>query len=126
MRPSRLRRGIVIFLLAFAFVDLTLIDLAFPQLCNDEQVTLAAAFANESTHRADDECAAPAEPDSQPPRDSQPISTDEDCFCCCSHIMPGYSIDEVMLEMTPRLNTPSTEPLLTPPPQDTFHPPRFA
>jgi len=121
-----MRRGIVIFLLAFAFVDLTLIDLAFPQLCSDEQVTLGAARANESTNRADDECEAPAGRDSEPARDSQPISADEDCFCCCSHIMPGYSVNEVTLEMTPRLNIVSIESLPSPPPQDTFHPPRSA
>jgi hypothetical protein len=123
MRPNRLRRGIVIFLLAFAFVDLTLIDLAFPQLCNDDCLAMAAAPQNEGSRQSDDECAPPDGRDSQ--GDSQPASTDEDCFCCCSHIIPGYWIAVAPLEMTPRLNIPSTEPLLSPPPRDTFHPPRF-
>jgi hypothetical protein len=126
MRPSRLRRGIVIFLLAFAFVDLTLIDLAFPQLCNDDCVTMAAAPQNEVSRQSEDECESPDGRDSQPDPDSQPVSTDEDCFCCCSHITPGYWIAVAPLEMTPRLNIHSPEPLLSPPPQDTFHPPRIA
>jgi hypothetical protein len=126
MRQSRLRRGTAIFLLAFAFVDMTLIDLAFPQLCGDGRVAMAAFSANEDWRQNDDGCAAAGGRDSQQGRDSHPASTDEDCFCCCSHIIPGCRIAVAPLEMAPRLNIPSTEPLLSPPPQDTFHPPRLA
>jgi len=116
----------VIFLLAFAFIDLTFIDLAFPQFCGDDRVALVASSENEDSRQNDGACAAADVRDSQRNRDSQPVSADEDCFCCCSHIMPGRRIAVAPPEMTPRLNILSTELLPSPPPRDTFHPPRLA
>lgn len=126
MKPSRLRRGAAVLLLALAFVDLTLIDLAFPQLCNDERMELAGAGPIESAEQASDESGTINTHDSEPGQNSQPLSTDEDCFCCCSHILLGYPINEVTLNTPPRISLPSIKSLPSPPSQDTFHPPRFA
>jgi hypothetical protein len=41
MRLRRLRRGIAIFLIAFVFFDMTVIDMFFPQLCVYEQASLS-------------------------------------------------------------------------------------
>ncbi|MGH9833628.1 MAG: hypothetical protein ACREBD_36960, partial [Blastocatellia bacterium] len=70
MRPDRLRRGVAIFLLAFAFFDLTIIDMFSPQLCGDEQVSLSLTGQVDSTEEVAGEAGAIKTHDSQPSQDS--------------------------------------------------------
>src|SRR5262245_18130061 len=70
MRPDRVRRGIAIFLLAMAFFDMAKVDLFFPQLCADDQVSFLAAGPGESTNMVADEFAVTGNHDSQPDQDS--------------------------------------------------------
>ena len=126
MKSNRLRGGIVILLLALAFVDLTLIDLISPQLCNDELLGPALLHSAESAEQRVAVLQQTSQNDSEPGRGSQSPVTDEDCFCCCSHIIPSYSIDVIEPVSGPRINLLLTGALPSPPPQDTFHPPRHA
>ena len=78
-------RGIVILLLAYAAVDIS-----NPQLCNEEftagPVVVAAAEMRDPVESAADAVGA-----SENSRQEQPPipHTDEDCFCCCIHVLPA-------------------------------------
>lgn len=134
MKPDCLRRGMVIFLLTFAFFDLAVIDIIAPQLCNDGfSAMVGAAPAQNAAGKFDQN--APVEaalgarsslPQQDSHSDSSPASAEEDCFCCCSHILPGFSFEYLTLNTMPRIGAPLITSLPSPPPQDTFHPPRSA
>jgi hypothetical protein len=134
MNPRRLRRGMAILLLTFAFFDLAVIDIIAPQLCNDGFSTKAgAASAQNASEKFDQNAtveAAIGARNSSPQQDSHsnssPASTEEDCFCCCSHILPGFSFEYVTLNTMPRVAIALIASLPAPPPQDAFHPPRQA
>jgi hypothetical protein len=126
MRMDRLRRGIAIFLLAMAFFDMAIVDLFFPQLCGDDQVSFLAAGPVESTEKVADEFAAPGNHDSQPDQDSDQSTTDEDCFCCCSHIIPSPHVSLAALNGPPPPDDPAIASLPSPPPHGPFHPPRLS
>jgi hypothetical protein len=134
MKPGYLRRGMAVFLLAIAFFDLAVIDIIAPQICNDGFSTIAGAApaqndAEKFGQNATVEVAIGVRnsfPQQDSHSESSPASTDEDCFCCCSHILPCFSVDYVTPNTTPRVNIPLIASLPTPPPQDTFHPPRVA
>ena len=102
MRLGRLRRGIAIFLLAMAFFDMAVVDLFFPQLCGDDQVSLLGSGPVESSEKIVDEFAATRNQDPQPIQDSHQSGTDEDCFCCCSHIIPSPHVSVATLNCQPR------------------------
>jgi hypothetical protein len=134
MKPGYLRRGMAILLLAFAFFDLAVIDIIAPQLCNDGFSTIAgAASSQNSFEKLDQKVTVEAAIGAQSPlpqrdshHDSSPDSTEEDCFCCCSHILLGFSFDYITLNTMPRVDIALIASLPSPPPQDTFHPPRQA
>jgi hypothetical protein len=134
MKPGYLRRGMVIVLLAIAFFDLAVIDIIAPQICNDGVPAIAGATPTQNDAEKFDQDAlvevAIGVRNSFPQQDSHsessPASTEEDCFCCCSHILPCFSLDYVTPNTTPRVNIALIASLPTPPPQDTFHPPRVA
>lgn len=122
IRLSRLRRGLAIFLLAFAFFDLTVVDMFSPELCGDEHASLSFASPVEST----EEIGALTTHDSQPVQDSHQSPIDEDCFCCCSHIIPGVCIKVAVLNGSPQPGASTITSLPSSPPRDAFHPPRLS
>jgi hypothetical protein len=134
MKPGYLRRGMAVLLLAIAFFDLAVIDIIAPQICNDGFFTIAGAAPVQNDAEKFDQDAtvevAIGVRNSLPQQDSHsessPASTEEDCFCCCSHVLPCFSLDYVTPNTTPRVNIALIASLPTPPPQDTFHPPRMA
>ncbi len=126
MRLGRLRRGIAIFLLAMAFFDMAIVDLFFPQLCGDDQVSILGAIPVESSERIAYEFAATRNQDSQPVQDSHQSGTDEDCFCCCSHIIPSPQISVGALNCPPRPDDPAITPFPSSSPHGVFHPPRLS
>lgn len=134
MNTRRLRHRMVILLLAFAFFDLAVIDIIAPQLCNDGFSTMAGAAPAQNAFEEFDQNATvdaalgarSSSPQQDSHSDSSPASTEEDCFCCCSHILPGFSFEYVTLNTMPRIDIALIASLPTPPPQNTFHPPRSA
>lgn len=85
---GRFARFIVILFLAYAAVDIT-----NPQLCNDEFAPPSVLLAANIEKRAPEPTAIDSvgleetEPGEQP---SAPHS-DEDCFCCCTHVLPALT-----------------------------------
>jgi hypothetical protein len=126
IRKRQLWRGVALFFLLF-----TAADILCPALCRGEELT--AGLGSEVINAADQEAAAtaatprlsasgggdhwPAGPEGQPP-------LDEDCFCCCAHIVQGTAflagsvIDRLLLD------APGIDFLPSSPPRSPFHPPR--
>lgn len=123
LKQSYLGRAVALFFILFTFADLSV-----PQLCCEELggSSLPSASLASSYNQSDELSLSAA---SGQPRHNQSQNTeesDEDCFCCCSHIVPGSHYNVALLE----LNTPVTNPaerfLPTSPPDTPFHPPRLS
>ena len=119
--------------IALLFLIYTAMDLASPDLCRGEtlgngrqglvafatpQVTRDAGI---SVARSDASGNRPTnEPSDQP-------SDDDDCFCCCTHVLPVTVIASIAVTdlVSPMM---SSEPhsVSSPPLARAFHPPRFA
>ena len=126
-RQGRLVRGVALFFLLF-----TGVDLAFPQLCEGEEfaeLPSAAQFPSFVAPGADgitDEALVVSfKEDSRPdqPRDGAPH--EEDCFCCCAHVLLGLSITTEFhsAPVTVAFDRRRSEPL-SPPLQSPYRPPR--
>jgi hypothetical protein len=130
MRLRRLRRGIAIFLVAFAFFDMAVIDVFFPQLCGDEQTSHSINKPIKSTDNSSGQIAdnlwAIGNRGSQPAQDSHQSPADEDCFCCCSHIIPGAHVNVATLNFPPRPDDPPITSLPSSSPHGVFRPPRHS
>jgi hypothetical protein len=130
MRLRRLRRGIAIFMVAFAFFDMTVVDMFFPQLCVDEQTSQSinspVAATDNSTGKIPDDLTVVSNRNSQPDQDSQQFSSDEDCFCCCAHIIPGQHINVATLNFPPHPGDTALPAIPSAPPHGTYHPPRHS
>jgi hypothetical protein len=146
LRPSKslmslghLHRGISIFLLAFVLFDMAFIDVFFPQLCGDGPASPSLITPVESTDKPTEKVAgvksigkvaavlAPAgDHGSKPDQDSHQSRADEDCFCCCSHVIPSPHINLNALNYPPQLDDPAIFSLPLSPPHDAFHPPRLS
>ena len=130
MRLRRLRRGIAILMVAFAVFDMAVIDIFFPQLCVEEQTSQSinspGDATDKSTERTADNLMAVSNHDSQPDQDSHQSSTDEDCFCCCSHIIPGRHVNVATLNFPPQPGDTALPAIPSAPPHGTYHPPRHS
>src|SRR5215475_10495035 len=126
MRLDRLRRGVAIFLLAFASYDMAIVDVFFPQTCGEQQMSLPSSGPVDSTEESAGEKIAVKNHDSQPGQDSHESSADEDCFCCCSHIIPSPHVSVVTLNSPPQAGDPAITSLPSALPRDAYHPPRLS
>jgi len=129
-----LSKGRLVRAVALLFLVHTGADLVFPQLCREEPVgiVLNQSFTVAREEARDQESVAASVQastergqNSGPSRESPP--RDEDCFCCCTHVMPsplfvdpgvphanlGKSIQSSVSVASAPLNAPD-------------HPPRFA
>lgn len=86
---GRFARFIVILFLAYAGVDI-----ANPQLCNDEFAPPAVWLASNVERRAEEPSTAISIGDSEKSEQREQPSTphsEDDCFCCCTHVLPGLT-----------------------------------
>lgn len=126
-RRRRIFRGIAILFLLY-----TGVDLFNPQLCSEEaglaspqRIARRASVDTSIAYLGAVERGTKESNDNQTP--DKPVSQDEDCFCCCAHVVPGTVFDGGSISEI-RLNAVATQliviPLLL---QDThYHPPRIA
>jgi hypothetical protein len=129
MKKKILQRGIVLFLLIFALSDITS---ANP--CGDELGTLplekidtcktALLFANNSSQSFTE--AVFEAPQTQHEHSQNNEADCEDCFCCCSHILPSSYFSPSPLEIQLQITDLNKLFLPAAPPGDTFRPPRLA
>jgi hypothetical protein len=129
IKNMKWRQAVAFLLLGIALFDLTVVDMISPQLCEDGSGAIAGAIpvGNADVRFGQNTVvkATITDQDSLPQQDSSPASTEDDCFCCSSHVLPVCPINQVTLNTMPRIDVPLIETLLSPPPQDTFHPPRL-
>jgi hypothetical protein len=128
IRPGRLQRGIAIFFLIFTFTDLVIADILAPELCTESAVVLPVVVENAVGSEADPSKGVIRFTTGNKPCNEQsehPEGLDEDCFCCCSHIIPGVHLEIAALNDAPRLGKPANILIPSSPPRGTYHPPRF-
>jgi|SRR5215510_4243216 len=135
LKPGCFQRCLATFFLIFTFVDIVVIDLLGQRSCSEEAAVLPLLS---TTSYGSDEIQVNARPglaaveddaQNQPasPAEHMPAGTlDEDCFCCCSHLIPGIRVDLAVLNGSPQPGDPAILNLPTSPLRSTFHPPRFS
>ena len=108
------------------------VDLAFPELCNDEALeaglTQSLAFPSPAhSNEGSPAVAVTASSESKDEQRSDPQHRDEDCFCCCTHVMPsplfvapGDAESGLIASRHQNTSIPAA------PPNNPYHPPRFA
>jgi len=129
MKPGRLRRGIVIFFLIFTGAELVFEDMLGPRACcgAGTEWSVAGDSIAASERLSAKGLSAPDSIESRSSRPhTQPTVIDDDCFCCCSNVIPGVSIIVAVLNDPPQPGALMTTPLPKAPPRDTFHPPRLS
>src|SRR6266487_2075566 len=95
-KKQRLLRGI-----ALMFLIYTAMDLASPDLCRGEAIgdnpqgivaEVRPRLIDNARQSVDRMEASDKEPTNEP---AEQPSDDDDCFCCCSHVLPGTVIANV-------------------------------
>lgn len=116
---------------ALLFLIYTGVDLIFPQICCEEPVGAAttqsfALYGEVKTANRSTVASFDTSEESRNQQGSEVPCRDEDCFCCCAHVMPsppfvepGAADSNLGKGIGPRLSIISA-PLNTP-----DHPPRF-
>ncbi len=122
-------------LIAIFFVLFTFVDISSPRQCCEELVGFTgsaerAAATNSDVlneaARSDEATPSIIGSDFQPTQPATPSSTEEeDCFCCCSHVLPGLSFSVAVLHFKSLEADSQQDCLLTPPLRALYHPPRF-
>src|ERR1700752_1111442 len=79
---GRFARFIVILFLFYAGVDLT-----NPQLCNEEFAPSSVVLAKNAEAPSPESAIQRSEEQREQP--SAPEGDDDDCFCCCTHVLPA-------------------------------------
>lgn len=122
IKTGHWRRGLAVFLLVFTLFDLVLLDTFAPQFCDGE----ISSFSVINTPPPPDtlQFRTTTPPCSESPAQSEPL--EEDCFCCCSHIIPSPFVSVAHLNLGSPPAESSLNSLPSAPPRDAFHPPRIA
>ena len=115
--------------IAILFLLYTAVDLADPQMCSEEAVSLTKPEVSLSvdTDAKPTALAISSDDDSSRKQSPERESQDEDCFCCCAHIVPAIHFvtpETIARSSIAALKTQSVIPqneLETP-----YHPPRFS
>lgn len=120
------RHGRIVRAVALFFVLFTVADITLPQyFCGGEEIggrTLAAMAAPETAGLGSD----PGTQAPSPGRDSE-APHEEDCFCCCAHVLPGLAVTPVVAaELRSQQPPLRLDTLPSPPLSLQYHPPRFA
>jgi hypothetical protein len=129
-RHGRLLRAVAVFFLLY-----TGADIALPQyFCGGEaaglpDVVVAATMTavGGSNILTDHEVSISNASDSRPGRPEKEAPHEEDCFCCCAHMLTGLAfkvVETAELKSSPA--SPEERSVLSPPLPLQYHPPRFA
>lgn len=133
MKPSynkhRITRARVFRVVAILFLVYTGLDMTVPQFCTEEsdypcfiQVTEASDLSDQV--KASCVVAAPKNSPGGPTSDEH--SQDEDCFCCCTHVLPGHVTAPVAIaELSPDFAALKKIDVASPLIRGPYHPPRL-
>jgi hypothetical protein len=111
---------------ALSFLVLTAMDMTSPEACAEKLLGLPAALAHEADGGCPDKAAGPSADREAPSHDSQSPahSGEEDCFCCCAHIITVAYFALGAQEPSRHLSAVFPPALPTGPPLAPFRPPR--
>lgn len=121
---NNLYRGLAIFFMLF-----TMADLINPHLCSEE---LESSYLPESLlaradiYNVNDATMTAGHSRSQEDSHSDSGFEMEDCFCCCSHILPSFAFTVDSIYLNALASDREITRLPIPPPQSPFHPPRLS
>ena len=119
-----LRRGIALFFILFTFGELII-----PDICTEELGGLPVRASHPATadaRPADDWGISIHNTESKQEEESKPSQSGEDCFCCCSHILPSFCLSFPAIAVKTPVEEIREGTLPTPPIHTLYHPPRFA
>lgn len=128
----RRKHGRLVRAVAVLFLLYTGADIAMPQyFCGEEVGGLPlASFLSDRTARLDNTPThLTSAPEAPRPNDSdgRVPHEDEDCFCCCAHVLPSLRITPELTSEVKVLTFPAVvESPSSPPLSGTYRPPRFA
>ena len=102
VRRHYLNVGIAVFFIVFAFADLSI-----PQLCNEEMggrclPGISQTIVNDG---ARDLSLSVDSGESHQQRSKDTEGSCEECFCCCSHIVPGSHFSVDLFDRAPLVTT---------------------
>jgi len=135
LKPGLFQRCLATFFLIFTFVDIVVIDLLGQHGCSEEAAVLPLVSPTSSVSDEIQVNAGPGlavvenDAQNQPasPAEHKPAGTlDEDCFCCCSHLIPGIRVDLAVLNGSPQPGDSAIFNIPISPLHSTFHPPRLS
>ena len=122
-KKGAVQRALAMLLLSLSFVDIAVIDQFLPERCDLKGTVVSGTGVISDNVRPDTLSTAQSTP-----RDhgSESIPLDEDCFCCCAHVIPSvyFRCPALRLQAVDAFSWLTFLP--TAPPLETFHPPRFA
>jgi hypothetical protein len=123
LKQSYLGRGVALFFILFTFADLSIPQLCCEELngCSRPNPSLAGSYNQSDELRLS---AASSQPQQNESKNTE--ESDEDCFCCCAHIVPGSHFTLALLELKSPVTNPGDHFLPTSPPDAQFHPPRLS
>ena len=124
LRQSYLSRAIALFFFFF-----TVADLATPHLCGEEMglpISPVGSSISSAVDPASNATTSIAAADSHQEEPSAPMQADEDCFCCCSHILPSihFVVEGILSESLSTDLAISSLPNGLP--DKHYHPPRLS
>ena len=129
----RKRHGRVFRAVAILFLLYTAGDILLPQyFCGGEEIgglsfqTIVSAAPDSTSDNALIASIRNSD-NSRPERPQDREPHEEDCFCCCAHVLPGFGFTGVISDGPGQLAIVSElNSLPSPPLPNTYHPPRFA
>jgi hypothetical protein len=119
---KRVFRVIAVFFLIYTGLDLTV-----PGVCSEESSVPGIVEVSASANPALSILSACIGPQTDLRQDQSPRTslTDDDCFCCCTHVLPGNALAAIAAQqLKSAVSDPVSNSLLSPPLQSPFHPPR--
>lgn len=127
MRQGSVYRLVAILFLLLASADIA-VDVVSPELCCEELRGLAGSYSTDAAAPSQESgnlYKISAVDNSTPEAPSSPI-TEEECFCCCAHILPSLHFEVANLDLDPLTSGLANTILPTAPPQSAYHPPRLS
>ncbi len=125
--PKRVMTARVVRVIAILFLVYTAADLTVPEFCDEEMGFPRFAQTASSTGLRSEAAFASDASESRQDLPSEPTHSDEDCFCCCTHVLPGHVAASVDVpEFTSLFTALRIIDLASPPLKGPYHPPRFA
>ena len=125
--PKLVMTARVVRAIAILFLLHTGADLTIPGFCAEEMGFPKFSQTASSTGLLPNNAFAvtPSESRQDPPPDRP--HPDEDCFCCCTHVLPGHFTAPVeVAEFTSLVAVLRLIDVASPPLKGPYHPPRFA